>query len=127
MAAKKYLNLDLLVADEVIIELKGRKWNIAGMPARKALNLMKMRDSFAVEAENNDNAAGFLHQCNALAGMLGKDLDGNEITGEEILDELSMNQIVALTEFIAENLTPEGMVGGKVDPKVEVQAKAPKK
>lgn len=127
MAAKKYLNLDLLVADNVIVELKGRKWDIAGIPARKALNLMKMRDSFAVEAENNDKAAGFLHQCNALAGMLGKDLDGNEITGEEILDELSMNQIVALTEFIAENIAPEGMVGGKVDPKVEVQAKAPKK
>lgn len=127
MATKKYLNLDLLVADEVIIELKGRKWDIAGMPARKALNLMKMRDSFAVEAENGDKAAGFLHQCNALAGMLGKDLSGKEITGEEILDELSMNQIVALTEFIAENLAPEGMAGGNVNPKVEVPAKAPKK
>lgn len=127
MASKKYLNLDLLVSDEVIIELKSRKWNIAGMPARKALNLMKMRDSLAVEAENGDKAAGFLHQCNALASMLGKDLDGNEITGEEILDELSMSQIVALTEFIAENLAPEGMAGGKVAPKAEVPAKAPKK
>lgn len=127
MATKKYLNLDLLVADEVIIELKGRKWNIAGMPARKALNLMKMRDSFAVEAEGGDKAAGFLHQCNALAGMLGKDISGKEITGEEILDELSMNQIVALTEFIADNLAPEGMAGGKVNPKAEVPAKAPKK
>lgn len=127
MATKKYLNLDLLVAEEVIIELKGRKWNIAGMPARKALNLMKMRDSLVAEAENGDKSAGFLHQCNALANMLGKDLDGNEITGEEILDELSMSQIVALTEFIAENLAPEGMAGGKVAPKAEVPAKAPKK
>lgn len=127
MVAKKYLNLDLLVADEVIIELKGRKWNIAGMPARKALNLMKVRDSLAVEAENGDKTAGFLCQCNALAGMLGKDIEGKEITGEEILDELSMNQIVALTEFIAGNLAPEGMVGDKVSPKVEVKAKAPKK
>lgn len=127
MAMKKYLNLDLLVAEEVIVELKGRKWNIAGMPARKALNLMKMRDSLAVEAENGDKAAGFLHQCNALAGMLGKDVNGKEITGEELLDELSMSQIVALTEFIAENLAPEGMAGGKVAPKAEVLAKAPKK
>lgn len=127
MAMKKYLNLDLLVAEEVIVELKGRKWNIAGMPARKALNLMKMRDSLAAEAENGDKAAGFLHQCNALAGMLGKDVNGKEITGEELLDELSMSQIVALTEFIAENLAPEGMAGGKVAPKAEVLAKAPKK
>lgn len=127
MAMKKYLNLDLLVAEEVIVELKGRKWNIAGMPARKALNLMKMRDSLAVEAENDDKAAGFLHQCNALAGMLGKDVNGKEISGEELLDELSMSQIVALTEFIAENLAPEGMAGGKVAPKAEVLAKAPKK
>lgn len=127
MATKKYLNLDLLVAEEVIVELNGRYWNIAGMPARKALNLMKMRDSLAVEAENGDKAAAFLHQCNALAGMLGKDVNGKEITGEELLDELSMSQIVALTEFIAENLAPEGMVGGKVAPKAEVPAKAPKK
>lgn len=127
MATKKYLNLDLLVAEEVIVELNGRYWNIAGMPARKALNLMKMRDSLAVEAENGDKAAGFLHQCNALAGMLGKDKNGKEITGEELLDELSMSQIVALTEFIAENLAPEGMAGGKVVPKAEVPAKAPKK
>lgn len=127
MSTKKYLNLDLLVADDVIIELKGRKWNIAGMPARKALNLMKMRDSLAAEAENGDKAAGFLHQCNALAGMLGKDISGKEITAEEILDELSMSQIVALTEFIADNLAPEGMAGGKLNPKAEVPAKAPKK
>lgn len=104
--ARKYLNLDLLVDEEVIVECKGYKWNIAGISAAKALNMLNFRDDLVVKAEQGDKKAEFIAECNAIAKILGEDVNGKTITGEGLAEMLTMSQIIELVSFVSENIAP---------------------
>lgn len=113
----KYLNIDEIVPDEQIIEIKGRKFDISAVPARKTTELIRV-GSWATSPEiANDPSRkyeSYVKETEALLDVLGCDQDGKPATFDWVQDNVTNAQFQAILEFITECI--QGVGDGDVAP-----------
>lgn len=104
----KYLNIDQIVPDEQVLEIGGRKFNLANTPARKTTELLRIgswAQSSEVKSDPSRTYEAYEKELAALVDVLGTDQEGEPATFEWVIDNVSNAQLSAIIEFVSECLS----------------------
>jgi len=109
----KYLNINEIVPDEMILEISGRRFDISQVPARKTTELIRVGAWAMSDEIKSDKSRGYeayTQEMQALLDVLGKDQDGEEATFDWVVDNVTNAQFSAIMDFVAECI--QGDKGG---------------
>lgn len=101
----KYLNIDAIVPDEQILEIGGRRFDISQVPARKTTELIRI-GAWAQSPEVVNDASKkydvYVQEMQALLDVLGNDQDGQPVTFDWVMDNVTNAQFSAILEFVTD-------------------------
>lgn len=101
----RYLNIDKIVPDEQIIEIKGRKFDISQVPSRKTTELIRVGSKSSSPEVANDPSKRYdvyVEEMTALLDVLGEDQNGDPVTFDWVMDNVTNAQFNAIVGFVAE-------------------------
>lgn len=101
----RYLNIDKIVPDEQIIEIKGRKFDISQVPSRKTTELIRVGSKSSSPAVANDPSKRYdvyVEEMTALLDVLGEDQNGDPVTFDWVMDNVTNAQFNAIVSFVAD-------------------------
>lgn len=101
----RYLNIDKIVPDEQIIEIKGRKFDISQVPSRKTTELIRVGSKSSSPEMANDPSKRYdvyVEEMTALLDVLGEDQNGEPVTFDWVMDNVTNAQFNAIVGFVAE-------------------------
>ena len=101
----KYLNLDAIVPDEQILEIGGRRFDISLVPARKTTELIRIGAwamSPEVASDSSKKYDVYVQEMQALLDVLGEDQNGESVTFDWVMDNVTNAQFAAILEFVTD-------------------------
>ena len=111
----KYLNLDAIVPDEQILEIGGRRFDISLVPARKTTELIRIGAwamSPEVASDPSKKYDVYVQEMQALLDVLGEDQNGESVTFDWVMDNVTNAQFAAILEFVTDCIS--GKTNGEV-------------
>lgn len=112
----RYLNIDKIVPDEQVIEIRGRRFDISMVPARKTAELIKVgawANSPEVKGKPDMGYEVYRREMEALIDILGKDQDGEAATFDWVMDNVSASQFQAIVGFVTDSISGNEVADGE--------------
>ena len=112
----RYLNIDKIVPDEQVIEIRGRRFDISMVPARKTAELIKVgawANSHEVKGKPDMGYEVYRREMEALIDILGKDQNGEAATFDWVMDNVSASQFQAIVSFVTDSISGNEVADGE--------------
>lgn len=111
-ANTKILDLDTLVPEQRIVVLQGRRFDTSTIPLGLAFKVMDVKSGLTSEDEGESLQAVM----GVLAAILGKDEQGEPVTGDWLMENLNVDQVGKLVAFIEDLFQFGPDADGSLDP-----------